>query len=214
MVIIKRLDDKLMRIITERPHFPGDNIKRRSLLTVVAIWVMQIMTIVYKGMSDTLLRIMIIVTIISGIVVSVSALYEWRHFFALRGQGLNHDRNYFFEESAGKYRNAAFYSALLLVVLELFGVGNIEDLHFILKADFHRLVGRNILLSISRAIVLVELLRIGIPMAARWSDRKHVILVIISSIILSIVTTLGLRPVAVMALFEGLFLPAPDSVET
>jgi hypothetical protein len=144
-------------------------------------------------MLSSIAIIAIIGSLIFGIMISIAALYEWRHFFSLRRRGLNHDQNLFFEESAGKYRKLAFYVCLpSLVVMELFHIGASKDLRYLFKADFYLLLGVTIFKDVLGMVVSIELLRIGIPSAAMWSNRKHLALVISFSVLVSVLSAIGL----------------------
>lgn len=193
MEIIRSLDNKIVELITRKFHSSDENFKHRSFLTVLAIGVPHSVLTLHKDMAGTLSRLFIIGSVVFGVVVSVVAIYEWRYFFSLRRSGLNHDRNYFFEESAGKYRKLAFYVCFVaLMMMELFNIGASKDLRYIFKTDFYFLVGLNILKDVLNVVVILELLRSFIPSAAAWSNRKHLILIISLSLLLSIVSTIGL----------------------
>jgi hypothetical protein len=200
MGIIKHIDDRLMEIIVRQYHSSATHIvKYHSYTTIFALAIPFIAMSLFKDQQTTFSKIVIVLFFSFGIIAVLMASYAWRHFFFLRKSGLNHVRNYFFEESAGAYRKVAFYfSFFLLIVLKILGTdkGGVEDFQYMLKADFYRLVILTTLETICFIVVILELLRTFLPLAAKWSNRKHLLLFIVLSVVLSVIRAVLLNLVS------------------
>jgi hypothetical protein len=196
MGIIKQIDNRLMTLITKH-HYPEGNVfKPRSFLTIFALIFPYFATNFLEDVSTIFSKLLIIGFLSFGLVCAVMATYEWRYFFLLRKKGLNQDRNYFFEESAGKYRKSAFYFSLIIfILLEVFKVGDIKsiDFKYILRSDFYQLLSLSILRYVVWTIVLVELVRVLFPSAAKWSNKKHLLVVILLLLTFSVLQFITLR---------------------
>ena len=196
MGIIRKIDNKLMELITKHRSSQDNVFKPRSFITIFAFMFSYFAITFLEDISTIFPKILIICFLSFGLVCAVMATYEWRYFFSLRKKGLNQDRNYFFEESAGKYRKIAFYISLLIfILLGIFKVGNIKsiDLKYILRSDFYQILSLNILRYVFWTIVLVELVRILFPSAAKWSNRKHLLVVILLSLTFSVLQFITLK---------------------
>jgi len=152
MEIIKHIDSILMEVVVRRQHSSATRVvKYRSFLTIFALAFPLVAMSLFKDQQNRFSQLVMIVYFTFGIIAGLMASYAWRHFFFLKKSGLNTDKNYFFEESAGVYRKTAFYCSLfLLIVLEMSvkGKGGLEGFQYMLKADFYRLVTITILETI------------------------------------------------------------------
>jgi hypothetical protein len=196
MGIIRQIDNRLMTLIT-KPHSSQDNVfKPRSFWTVFALFFPYFAISFLEYVSTIYSKILFIGFLSFGLVCAVIATLEWRYFFSLRKKGLNQDRNYFFEESAGKYRKSAFYFSLIIfILLRVFKVGDIKsiDFKYILRSDFYQILSLGILRYVVWTIVLVELVRVLFPSAAKWSNKKHLLVVILLLLTFSVLQFITLR---------------------
>ncbi len=193
MKIIKYLDDKLMNVINKLSHNSDDlTFKSHSFVTTFAIAIPWNAISLFKDQSnETIPKILIISSIVFGVASSIGAFYEWRYFLNLRKIGKRKDKNLFFDESAGLYRKLAFYLALFIYfIFDLLKIGRWDNLQYLVKADFYRLLGLNIFKIIFIVIVLVELSRIFLPQTVKWSNKKHLFWVIFLSAIISALQTI------------------------
>ncbi len=115
MGIIRKIDDKLMEFISIQ-HSTNDKriVKYRTYISVYAFGVPLAAVSLLRDITTIAAQILILGSFVFGVITAGIALYEWRYFFLLRKKGLNNDKNYFFEESAGKYRKIVFYCCFLL----------------------------------------------------------------------------------------------------
>lgn len=193
MNAIKKLDNKIMNIVTSHLSKYDGVAKQRSLTTILAITIPYITISLSNDMSETAGIVLMVIGICFGIVTGIAASYEWRHFFSSRKKGLNNDKNYFFAESADNFRKAAFYVSLALYILiGVLGKTEFDDLRYILKSDFYRLVAFGTARNTFFVIMVIELWRATVSEAAQWSNKKHLVLVIMYSIVLGIVYTFGM----------------------
>ena len=203
MGIIKEIDNRLMEVIVRQHHSAATRVvKYRSYITIIALAFPFFAMSLFKDQQTKFSKLVIFVYFTFSIIAGIMASYAWRHFFFQKKNGLNNDRNYFFEESAGAYRKAAFYcSFFLLIVLKISGIGKggMESFQYMLKTDFYRLVLLTILETICLVVVMLELLRTVLPSVAKWSNRKHLILFIFLSVVLSIIRAVLLHYLVVLS---------------
>lgn len=193
MNLIKKIDNYLMQKLTVDLHATDNekSVKYHSYITVMSIGIVYATLSLHLGRPFLPSMILVIASIIVGFFFLIMATYQWRHFFDLRKKGQNHDRNYFFSESAGFYRKTIFYISLIIFIgLKLTGFGKSDDLKYILESEFYFIVEVIILKSIFVVIVVLELSRVLFASAANWSLKKHILLAIYISIGVSIVQVL------------------------
>ena len=133
------------------------------------------------------------ITGIFCIAAYIAAYYHWRVFWTLRKEGVNSDKNLFFSESAGRYRKIVFYIALALdIVRRIQSYLHPEEvrqqlrrLKYQLRSEYYHDVGIAVLDSIVLSILFIELMRIIYPGTFSWSDKKHIVVVIVMSLAIS-----------------------------
>jgi hypothetical protein len=80
-----------------------------------------------------------------------------------------------------------------LIRFQLFDIGASRDMRYMLKAEFYLIVLLNALERVLLTVIFLEICRILFRSAAKWSNKKHLLLVILISIIFIILSTIGLK---------------------
>jgi hypothetical protein len=125
--------------------------------------------------------------ILYGILVVILSLYQWRWFLRLRGKGINHDSNLFFDESAGVTRKILFFAALFVYsIISSFDLDQVEEWKYLLRAEFYSKMSIYVLSNFAFSILLIESLRLIFPKMADWRNGKHAVSVVILATLLSL----------------------------
>ena len=174
-VIVDGIKRKLDESYRKRPRPEhGRSFKTHSITTNMAISNFVFAYIMFSMRNSQLFENSVMTTVIyigaiglfaASILLAIGSIYEWGYYFHLRREGLNDDRNMFFDESAGTYRKIAY-----LVSLFSFSV-----LLFISYLGYGGLISKR-LFSVIILLAFTAFVLENMRSYVKWSYRKHFVI--------------------------------------
>jgi hypothetical protein len=121
----------------------------------------------------------------------VSHIYEWRIWFRENKQRkLKQPR--FFPESVARYRKHMFFIALIFSIID--SIYTQKVLHDPTSIPFQGqwLIAYQFIKSILSAVIIIELIRLMAQSGTSWTNRKHILSVSGTSVVIFLLTTTAL----------------------
>ncbi len=199
---LKKADDRILSFVRSgylKNLQAPTPYKLHSISTIVAVGlsINSISPFFYNG-YDTFGDWFTVYRLVYGlflIALYANAIYFWRVFFELNKDGMISVKNFFFSESANLLRKITFYVALVLDTIHTFRSDVIPrdyrdtvlKARFATRAEFIQDAGLTLIYNLAFAIIAVECLRLLYIKSFSWSNRKHLAIVSLIAIIISVI---------------------------